>query len=423
MSFSINFKEKYNNDIIYFIPNCKIKEIFFFEKNIIGSFLYCKDINSFKLLRKEILNKKKRSPDLIFNIITSGSSFKDLQNIIEENKDFENCIKNICIFCYAIDKYKKYQDECKKIFGVYKEPKDVLEFLTKTQTKNHYFKTKIIINCYYIQFYKSRHFQIAQFYENLNPDIYRENIEKIKTIIKREDDEKKLSGNLNKIIEGFLKFELKNDSQNSDELIIKEYTNGTFDVYLNECLKNIDQELDESVAYFTSRLIFSLNSYALKNNMFFIKDKEKLYSGIKLPYSKILSYEKVKGQIITFPHFISTTENEFLAKNWARRGDSIELYNITLNFSVLFIITNIYNSNLISNGINIQNISVYKGEKEILFLPFSFFKVNEVIVDINNYTADIHLETVGKNEILETQIKKGKQIEYNKELNIMKTID
>ena len=67
--------------------------------------------------------------------------------------------------------------------------------------------------------------------------------------------------------------------------------------------------------------------------------------------------------------------------------------------------------------------SVYKGDKEILFLPFSFFKVNEVNVDINNYTADIHLETVGKNEILEKQIKKGKEIEYNRQLNIMKTKD
>ena len=186
---------------------------------------------------------------------------------------------------------------------------------------------------------------------------------------------------------------------------------------------NIDQELDESVAYFTSRLIFSLNSYAYKNNMFYIEDKKKIYSGIKLPYSKILSYEKVKDEIITFPHFISTTEDEFLAKNWARRGDSIELYKVTLHFSVIFIITNIYNSNWISNAINIQNLSDYKGDKEILFLPFSFFRVKEVNVDINNYTADIHLETVGKNEILETQIKKGKQIQYNSELNVMKTKD
>ena len=389
-----------------------------------GSFIYCKNQGSLELIREEILNKKKRHPELIFNIITSGSDCKDLLKFIEENKEFDNCIKNICIFCWELEKYQKYKNECKKICDVYKKTSDVIDlFLIKTQTKNHYFKTKLITEEYYTKIYNSRHFEIAQFYGDLNPDIYRINIEKITEIIKREDEEKKLSGNQNKIIEGFSKFELKNDSQNSDELIIKEYLNSSFSEYLNECLMNIDQELDESVAYFTSRLIFSLNSYAYKNNMFYIEDKKKIYSGIKLPYSKILSYEKVKDEIITFPHFISTTEDEFLAKNWARRGDSIELYNETLHFSVIFIITNIYNSNWISNAINIQNLSDYKGDKEILFLPFSFFRVKEVNVDINNYTADIHLETVGKNEILETQIKKGKQIQYNSELNVMKTKD
>ena len=390
-----------------------------------GSFIYCKNQDSLKLIREEILNKMKRHPDLIFNIITSGASCKDLLKFIEENKEFDNCIKNICIFCWELEKYQKYKNgECKKIFDVYKKTSNVIDFfLIKTQTKNHYFKTKLITEEYYTEIYNSRHFEIAQFYGDLNPDIYRINIEKITEIIKRENKEKKLSDNQNKIIEGFSKFELKNDSQNSDELIIKEYLNSSFSEYLNECLMNIDQELDESVAYFTSRLIFSVNSYAYKNNMFYIEDKKKIYSGIKLPYSKILSYEKVKDEIITFPHFISTTEDEFLAKNWARRGDSIELYNETLHFSVIFIITNIYNSNWISNAINIQNLSDYKGDKEILFLPFSFFRVKEVNVDINNYTADIHLETVGKNEILETQIKKGKQIQYNSELNVMKTKD
>ena len=389
-----------------------------------GSFIYCKNQDSLKLIREEILNKMKRHPDLIFNIITSGASCKDLLKFIEENKEFDNCIKNICIFCWELEKYQKYKNECKKICDVYKKTSDVIDlFLIKTQTKNHYFKTKLITEEYYTEIYNNRHFEIAHFYGDLNPDIYRINIEKITEIIKRENKEKKLSSNQNKIIEGFSKFELKNDSQNSDELIIKEYLNSPFSKYLNECLMNIDQELDESVAYFTSRLIFSLNSYAYKNNMFYIEDKKKIYSGIKLPYSKILSYEKVKDEIITFPHFISTTEDEFLAKNWARRGDSIELYKVTLHFSVIFIITNIYNSNWISNAINIQNLSDYKGDKEILFLPFSFFRVKEVNVDINNYTADIHLETVGKNEILETQIKNGKQIQYNSELNVMKTKD
>ena len=399
--------------------NFNMNEMFLFERNNIGSFIFCNNKDSLKLIKEEILNKKTRNQNLVFNVITNGSSCQDLLDFIKENNDFYNCIENICIFCKDKAKNLKYKDECPKIHDdIYIHKNEIKDFLKRTETENHFINTKLIIDKYYIKFYNSRHFQIAQFYEDLDPDIYKSNIEKIEKIItKEEDKEKKL--NNNKIIEGFLKFEIKDDSQNSDELIINEYTKNTFREYLNECLANIDQDLDESIAYFTSRLIFSLNSYAKKNNMFLIEDKKKLYKGIKMPYSRILSYEKMKNQIITFPQFISTSESEFLAKNQARRGDSLELYKDTFHFSVVFIITNIYQSNWISNGINVQNISEYKGEKEILFLPFSFFKVIDIKIDITNYTADIYLETIGKKEILETKIKYGNQIQYNSELNIM----
>ena len=427
MFFSLNLNEKYNNDIIYLNLNInKLDDIFIFEKNNIGSFIFCSDLDSLKLIREEILNKMKNKKDLAFNIITSGSLCQNLLDFLKENKKFDNCIKNICLYCWDVEgNKKKFKDKCEKIHDdVYKKRHLVInKFLKKTHTINHYLSTKIITEDYYTDIYNNNHFKIAQFYGNLNPDIYRIYIEKIISIINRESEGKILNDNKNKIIEGFLKFELNQYSQNSDELIIKEYTSRTFSKYLNKCLMNIDQELDESVAYFTSRLIFSLNSYAYKNNMFCNEDKKKLYMGLILPYSRILSYIKVKGKIITYPRFLSTTESEFLAINRARRGESIELHKEKANFSVLFIITNIYNSNWISNGIKVQNISDYKAEKEILFLPFSFFKVKSVEIDTVNYTADIYLETIGKNEVLEHKIKNGKHIQYDSRLNIMKIID
>ena len=397
-----------------------------FEKNNIGSFIFCNDLNSLHLIREEILNKLKNNKDLFFNIITSGSSCQDLLDFLQEKKEFDNCICNICIYCWDVESNKKkYKDKCEKIHDdIYKRRHLVVnKFLKRTQINNHYLKTKIITEEYYTEIYNNMHSQIAKFYGDLNPDNYRINIEKIISILNEETEDKKLISKRNEIIEGFLKFDLNDNLENSDELIIKEYTNRTFSKFLNRCLMNIDQELDESVAYFTSRMIFSLNSYATKNNMFCTENKKKLYMGVKMPYSRILSYNKVKGKIITFPRFISTTENEFLAKNRARRGDSIELYQEKSNFSVMFIITNIYNNNWISNGINLQNISDYKAEKEILFLPFSFFKVKAVEIDIINYTVDIYLETIGKTELLENQIKNGKHIKYDSELNIMKIVN
>ena len=69
------------------------------------------------------------------------------------------------------------------------------------------------------------------------------------------------------------------------------------------------------------------------------------------------------------------------------------------------------------NGFQIE--SEFKKEKEILFQPFSFYKVTNVNINIDNYTADISLETIGKREILEKRIKEGKNIRYNQQENIM----
>ena len=57
-----------------------------------------------------------------------------------------------------------------------------------------------------------------------------------------------------------------------------------------------------------------------------------------------------------------------------------------------------------------------------MFQPFSFYKVTKVDIDIKGYKADIYLETIGKTEILEEQIKLGKKIKYNETENIMEVI-
>ena len=66
-----------------------------------------------------------------------------------------------------------------------------------------------------------------------------------------------------------------------------------------------------------------------------------------------------------------------------------------------------------------QEESAFKNEKEILFQPFSFYYVRKIDINKENYTADIYLETVGKIEILEEKIKRGKILSYNKSYNIM----
>ena len=45
--------------------------------------------------------------------------------------------------------------------------------------------------------------------------------------------------------------------------------------------------------------------------------------------------------------------------------------------------------------------------------------MDKVDIDINEKKADIYLNTIGKECILEEEIKLGKEIEYNEKKNIM----
>ena len=169
----------------------------------------------------------------------------------------------------------------------------------------------------------------------------------------------------------------------------------------------------EPVAYFTARLMFSLNKFALKNSNFCDKDNKVLHRGAKLTYSCLLPYERAKGKVILLSAFTSTSEDDELARRWAGREDTKSLYQTNLKFSVVFIIKNCCKKKWISNGINIQNLSQYKKEKEILYQPFSFYYVRDVQINNKEYTADIYLDTIGKEEILEEKIRIGKEIKYN----------
>ena len=203
------------------------------------------------------------------------------------------------------------------------------------------------------------------------------------------------------------------------ELIIKEYTKNTFYGDLNKWLMNSKMNSFETVAYFTARLMFSLNNYGFNNKMYYNLNKSEVRRGIKLPYSCLLPYERAKGKVILLSGFTSTSLDENQAKNFSGRNQTREQYKTRLIFSVIYIITNYCKNNWISNGVNIQKESVFKTEKEILYQPFSFYYVRDVQIDIKNYTADIYLDTIGKYEILEEKIKIGKQIKYNEKENIM----
>ena len=425
---NINEDQKFNN-IIYYDENTDYlnsinKDSDFFERKTPGAFILCTNIESLKLIRTEIVSQIKKDKRNIFNLITTGSSFNKVIEFLKEDENYEQYINKICVYCLNLKKWYKLKEKYVIVDDVCNTRQNVIKFINKySSSKIKPFPiTKLITYYDYLDKYKERHYEIAKFYGDLTPESYKKNIEKMKLLVKKEGDAKELkikNQNQNKLMEGFLTFDIKKDIDALDKLIIKEYTKNTFYGDLNKWLMNSKMNSFETVAYFTARLMFSLNNYGFNNKMYYNLNKSEVRRGIKLPYSCLLPYERAKGKVILLSGFTSTSLDENQAKNFSGRNQTREQYKTRLIFSVIYIITNYCKNNWISNGVNIQKESVFKTEKEILYQPFSFYYVRDVQIDLKNYTADIYLDTIGKYEILEEKIKIGKQIKYNEKENIM----
>ena len=423
----IEGEEIYNN-IIYYDENINFsksinKDSDYFERHTPGAFILCTDLESLRLIRTEILKEIQKDERINFNLITTGSSCIKIMEFLKEDKKFENCINNVCIYCYNLEKYIPLKYKYNQIHDdIYNQREQVLNFIRIFSAKEikPFPLTKLISYNDYIKKYKNRHFKISTFYGDLTLESYHKYIEEMHSLIEKKSESKELVKNQNIVLEGFLSFDIEKDVKALDILIIKEYTKNSFYGDLNKLLLN-KMEFYETVAYFTARLMYSLNKYGKDFDMY-SKEIRQFYRGAKMPYSSILPYIRAKGKIIILSSFISTSEDIDRAKIFAGREKSNKLYQNKLKFSVLFYIKNNYNINWVSSGVNIQDISAAKKEKEHLFLPFSFYYLRDVIINTKNYTADSYLETIGKKEILEEEIKNGKEVEYNQNENIIQII-
>ena len=62
-------------------------------------------------------------------------------------------------------------------------------------------------------------------------------------------------------------------------------------------------------------------------------------------------------------------------------------------------------------------------KKKLYFNHFSFYLVKDVNIDLENYKADIYLDTIGKTEILEENINSNSEIVYNYPKNVIEVIN
>ena len=412
--------EEVFNNIIYFNDNIKVDEdIDYFERITPGAFIPCKNLVSLEMIKREILHYIKTTKKTIFNLIIAGNAFEKIMIYLNSNNDFKKYINKVCIFSTNLDKWLYLKNKYNDIISGFSNNKSgIKDFIQNFSSKDirPYPVKKLITYNDYTNRYRIIHEKISEFYGINSIEKYREIKDKKIKSIKNEEIKNILKKKENSKLSEYIRFNIHSDityteeliAQNKMKILMKPYYR-----YNKECTY-------EEVNYVTSRMM----TYIDCSNFypFYGKDKAILRRGVKMPYSNLLPYIRAIGKIITFISFVLTREKESTAKNNSGRYKSKEQYRTCKIFSVIFNIINNCHKNWIPNCFRLQE-KLENNEEDVIFRPFTFFFVKKVDIDINNYTADIYLETIGKTEILEEKIKLGKSIIYNEKEKIMEVVN
>ena len=411
-----------NINIIYYNENININipsEANFFERIIPnGVLILARNRQKLNFVLDEIKKNNNQNTNYNFHLIITGSIYNELMDsLTNEDKDI---FKSGCIFSIEYDKYKNLKSDFIK--GVYSENDEVLCYINEYKNNSDIFKTYKLVNYNnYIDKYHSFHKIISEEYneENLNDE---------NRYINAVDLLKDITSLDNNSIEGLQNILLSLKDENDDSLtrrnLIREYTGDSFYQIFNKWLNEFDKLAYNKISFIISSMMYGLN----EEINFDLKSNKILYRGLKISYINLSFYERNINNIITFPSFISTSGNKDIAECFCgrRRMVGYDGYFIPIEerkshnkFSLLIIIDYKYNNNLKSTAFSLNDLSDNPQEDEYLFLPFSFFKIKNVEINFDNYEANVYMENIGRQNILEKSIKNGHIIEYNERLNIM----
>ena len=364
-----------------------------------------------KLVMEELKRKDTKST---FNLIMSGTNIDNIIEIINEK-----FIDRVCIFSSSSKKYDSLKNKYPIIKGIFSEEKEIEDFINaEKQDGPIYESVKLLTYNDYSLRYNILHKKISHYYENNTEDSFNSAISILQDFlywspelnIQSEKNEKELS-KIELLLKSLQQFK---DISSNEEEIIRVYTKefGSFYQDFNKWLYTLDPLSYEKISWFIAGIMYSLDNYSIKKG---ITIPVKLYRGIKMSYIDLSSYKRCEGQLVTFPSFTSTSADQSIAEQYSYRlMDLQEKKNMGI-FSVIIIIDYKFKDGFIPNAIDVSDISDSKIEKERIFPPFSFFKINKVNIDYENYIADIYIDSIGRKEILEKKLKEDKNLFYNEE--------
>ena len=197
-----------------------------------GAFILCSDINSLDLLKHEIINKnKKEKKRILFNLIIKSIINDNIITFLNSDDDIKNIIHKFCINYDYLKKWHCFENLNYIKIETFKEKSDIINFIKENSKLNSisFPLTKLITYDDYMDgyIYKYLHQKISYYYGNLSKETYRSHLDKLGTLIDYENEIKQLQKAKEVLLRGFKTFDIKNDSDLMDSLIIKRYTNDT----------------------------------------------------------------------------------------------------------------------------------------------------------------------------------------------------
>ena len=378
-----------------------------FKLNVVGGF---HGIDNFEIF-KQYMEAMKENPNKIhYVLVTSGSASA---KILSYCHDFE-FINEIIIFCMYLEKYTKMYDKNTELGKKYYKLKLISADYSKVEdylSEKKFDKAEIdmdkqlsftpIITYYeYQKAYFSVHRLISYFFDENwgNPKYETTYINKIKNCLNKaakdinEKNKKLITDTVDKL----------KSSKNFGVEVIQSYTGEGVCYILNKIMRDISKGYI-GLTYFFGPFDYGFFKFLHDNPDKGINKTVDLTRNIKLNQLDFYTYTLSEKEIICFPSFTSTSlklDNKFIPTKKGIQDNKIveDCINVKMIFHY------IYEKDCISPGIDVSSDSVFKGEKEVLLLPFTFVKFNKIEKkDDKNYIFDFTI--INRKKILEFELR------------------
>ena len=214
---------------------------------------------------------------------------------------------------------------------------------------------------------------------------------------------------------------VNNINSGTAQEFIQAYTGETPLCYsLNKWLRECKRDDFEKIKYFAGPFSYSLYKYAHDNSKMKVNYSKKFYRKMVISLMDYESYKNNIGKLICYPAFTSVSEKDMTKYNFptqlAKGINNIKSDDISV---ILYIDYKCKNSSYPTPCINVSYDSANSGEKEYIFPPFSFFKIDKV--ENRSGTSDnphiIYMTVPNKRILVEFAIKNNKKIFYDENLN------